>query len=94
MEFAAVPIESTVHNSLEVYIEGQEPQVILSGENLDLSKEEIQSLTQEYLSGDTLMSGSASRSTGWASCWRTTDHWFSSFPYESVVGYNYCRVLW
>ena len=82
-----LPIEPTVHNSLEIYIEGQEPQVILSGENLDLSKDEIQSLTQEYLPDDTLTSGSTSQSTGWASCWRTTDHWYASFPYESVVGY-------
>ena len=82
-----LPIEPTVHSVLEIYIEGQEPRVILSGEDLDLSKAEIQSLTQKYLPDDAQMGGPTTQSTGYASCYRSTEHFAASHPYESVVGY-------
>lgn len=78
-------IQPTEHHSLEIYIEGREPYVIVSGNNLELSQKKVRSLTHDYLSNRAMLRGRALRSTGWASCWRNTRHWFSGFPYDRVV---------
>ena len=76
---------------MELYIEGQEPHVIVSGENLDLSKEEVRSLAQQYVSkhallDNPLMNGASMHVPGWIICDRFTRIWFARLPYESVVG--------
>lgn len=78
-------IQPSEHHSLEIYIEGQEPHVIASGKSLQLSQKKVRSLTHDYLSNQARLRGRALRSTGWASCWRNTRHWFAGFPYDRVV---------
>lgn len=83
--------EPTEYRSVELYIEGHEPRVLISGVNLDLSKEGVRSLAQEYVSenapsGSTAMDGTALHVPGWIVCDRFTRIWSARLPYESVVG--------
>jgi len=83
--------EPTEFRSVELYIEGQKPLVLLSGENLDVSQEKIRSMARAHisagaLSGHSLRSGRSLHVPGWIICDRSTYIWLSQLPYRSVVG--------
>lgn len=83
--------EPTEFRSVELYIEGREPLVLFSGENLDVSEENIQSMARAHvpasvLSGHSLMNGKSMHVPGWIICDRSTYIWLSHLPYRSVVG--------
>ncbi len=76
----------TEYRYVEVYIEGQEPRTILSGQNLSLSNEGIQTFVREYLSNHGLIDDQLQASQGYITCDRRTRIWYATFPDDAVVG--------
>lgn len=77
---------ATEYRYVEVYIEGQEPHTILSGQNLSLSDEGIEALVRGYLSNHGLMDSQLQASQGYITCDRRTRIWYATFPDDAVVG--------